>query len=95
MDQTLHRVTTKEGEEIKGTTKQKRARRHSKTGRKHLEQENTRQKTIEGTDGGLHSAVDGQSPSVTCEVWMPKMKSFPPSSSIRVNAFTLSIIILY
>ena len=42
MDQTLHRVATKERDlEIKGTTKQKTARRHSKEGGKHLEQETT------------------------------------------------------
>ena len=31
MDQTLHRVVTKEREEIKGTAKQKMARRHTRT----------------------------------------------------------------
>ena len=61
MDQTLHRVATKESEEIKRTTKQKMARRHSKEGGKHLEQESKRQKTMEGIDGGLHPAADGQS----------------------------------
>ena len=60
MDKTLHRVATKEREEIKGTTKQKMARRHSKRGN-HVEQESNRQKTMEGIDGGLHPAVDGQS----------------------------------
>ena len=57
----LHRVTTKEREEIKETTKQKMARRHSKEGGDHLEQESNRQKTMEGNDGGLHSAMYGQS----------------------------------
>ena len=61
MDQTLHRVATKEREEIKGTTKQKMARRHNKEGGNHLEQESNRQTTMEGIDGGLHPAVDGQS----------------------------------
>ena len=36
MDRTQHRVATKEREEIKGSTKQKIARRHSKGGN-HLE----------------------------------------------------------
>ena len=34
----------------------------SKEGGYHREQESNRQKTMEGTDGGLHPAVDGQSP---------------------------------
>ena len=61
MDQTLHRVTTKEREEIKRTTKQKMARRHNKEGGNHLEQESNRQRTMEDIDGGLHPAVDRQS----------------------------------
>ena len=58
MEQTLHRVATKESEEIKRTTKQKMARRHNKEGRNHVDQESNRQKTMEGIDGGLHPAVD-------------------------------------
>ena len=61
MDPTLHRVTTKEAEETKGTTKQKMARQHSKEGGNHLEQECIRQKTMEDTDGGLHPTLDRQS----------------------------------
>ena len=61
MDQTLHAMATKEREEIKGTTKWKMARRHSKEGGDHLEQESNRQRTMEGIGGGLHPAVDGQS----------------------------------
>ena len=61
MDQTLHRVTTKEREEIKRTTKQKMVRRHNKGGGNHLEQESNRQKAMEDIDTGLHPAVDGQS----------------------------------
>ena len=61
MDQTLHRVATKEREEIEGTTKQKMARRHNKAWRNHLDQESNRQKTMEDIDGGLHPAVNGQS----------------------------------
>ena len=61
MDQTLHRVATKEREEIKRTTKQKMARRHNKEGGNHLEQESNRPTAMQGTDGGLHPAVDGQS----------------------------------
>ena len=61
MDQTLHRVATKEREEIKRTTKQKMARRNNNEGGNHLEQESNRQRTMEDIDGGLHPAVDGQS----------------------------------
>ena len=61
MDQTLHRVATKEREEIKGTTKQKMARRHNREGGNHLDKEGNRQTTMEDIDGGLHPAVDGQS----------------------------------
>ena len=61
MDQTLLRVAAKEREEITGSTKQKMARRLNKEGGNHLEQESNRQKTMEGIDGGLHPAVDGQS----------------------------------
>ena len=60
-DQTLHRVAIKEREEIKRTTKQKMAKRHSKEGGNHLEQESNRQRTMEGIGGGLQPAVDGQS----------------------------------
>ena len=59
MDQTLHRVATKEREEIKGTTMQKIARRHNKEGGNHLEQEGNRQKAMDDIDGGLHHALDG------------------------------------
>ena len=61
MDQTLHRVATKEREEIKRTTKQKMARRHNKEGGNHLEQESNRQRTMEDTDAWLHPVEDGQS----------------------------------
>ena len=54
-------MATKEREEIKGATKQKMARRHSKEGGNHPDQESNRQKTMEDTDGELHPAVDGQS----------------------------------
>ena len=50
VDQTLHRVATKDREEIKRTTKQKMARRHNKGGGNHLEQESNRQTTVEDTD---------------------------------------------
>ena len=59
VDQTLHRVATKEREEINGTTK-KMARRHSKEGGNHLGQESNRHKTMEDIYWGLHPAVDGQ-----------------------------------
>ena len=61
MDHTLHRVATKEREEIKRMTKQKMARRHNKEGGNHLEQESNRQRTMEIIEGELHPAVDGQS----------------------------------
>ena len=61
MDQTLHRVATKEREEMNRTTMQKMARRHNKEGGNHLDQESNRQMAMEGVDGGLHPAVDGHS----------------------------------
>ena len=61
MDLKLHRVATKEREEVKGTTKQKMARRRSKKGGNHLEQESNRQRTMEGLCGGIRPAVDEQS----------------------------------
>ena len=57
----MHRVATKEREEIKRTTKQLIARRHNREAGNHLDQESNRQTTMEDTDGGLHPAVDGQS----------------------------------
>ena len=60
VDQTLHRVATKEREEIKRTAKQKMARRQNKEGGNHLKQKSNRQKTMEDSDGGLHPAVDEQ-----------------------------------
>ena len=57
----LHRVATKEREEIKRTTKQKMARRLNREGGNHLDKESNSQTTMEDTDGGLHPAVDGQS----------------------------------
>ena len=54
-------MATKEREEIKGTTKEKNARPPGKEGRDYLQQESNRKKTIDELDGGLHSAVDGQS----------------------------------
>ena len=59
MDQTLHRVASKEREKIKRTTMQKMARQHNRGN--HLEQESNRQEAMEDIDGGLHPAVDGQS----------------------------------
>ena len=53
MDQTLHRVATKEREEIKGTTKQKMARRLNRERRNPLDLEGNIQTTMEDTDGGL------------------------------------------
>ena len=61
VNKTLHRVATKEREEVKRTTKQKIARPHNKEGGNHLDQESNRQKAMEDIDGGLHPAVDGQS----------------------------------
>ena len=57
----LHRLATKEREEIKRMAMQKMARRHNKERGNHLEQESNRQKAMEDTDGGLHPAMDGQS----------------------------------
>ena len=57
----MHRVATKESKELKGTTKQKMARRHSKEGGNYLEQESSTQWTTGNIDGGLLSVVDGNS----------------------------------
>ena len=46
VDQMLHRVASKEREEIKRTIMQKMARRHNKEGGNHLEQESNRQKAL-------------------------------------------------
>ena len=59
MDQTLHRVATKEREEIEWTTKQKMARPHKREAGNHLDYESNRQTTMKDIDGGL--TVDGQS----------------------------------
>ena len=48
----MHRVATK------WTTKQELARRHNKEGGDQLELEINRQRTMEGTDGGLQPAVE-------------------------------------
>ena len=64
MDQALHRLATKEREKIKRTTKQRMESWHSKGGN-HLEQDGDGQTTMEGIDGGLHPAGDGQG---LCEV---------------------------
>ena len=61
MDQTLHRVATKEKEDIKSMTKQKMVKRQNREGGNDLDQESNRQTTMEDIDGGLHPAVDGQS----------------------------------
>ena len=58
----LHRVATKEKEEIKRTTNQTMARQHNTERGNHPEQETDRQKAMEDIDGELHPAVNGQSP---------------------------------
>ena len=63
----MHRVEIKEREELNRTIKLKMAGRQSKEERNHLEQENKRQKTMEGIIGGLHPVVDGQSLGERCE----------------------------
>ena len=52
-------MATQEREKIKRMNKRKTARWHGK-GENHLEQDSVRQATIDGTDGGLYIAVDGQ-----------------------------------
>ena len=47
----LHRVATKEWEEIKRMTKQKMARRHKEERGNHLDQESNKQTTMEDIDG--------------------------------------------
>ena len=58
VDPTLHKVTTKEREEITGMTTQKMARPHSKEGGNHLKQESNRPRTMKDIDGGLHPTVE-------------------------------------
>ena len=55
----LHRVATKEREEIKRTTKQKMARQQRRREPPGLGKQQTG--TMEDIDGGLHPAADGQS----------------------------------
>ena len=52
MDQTLHRVATKEREEIKGDDQAEHGKT-TKQRRNHLEKDSSRQKTMEDIDGGL------------------------------------------
>ena len=62
MDQTLHRVATKERKEIKRTTSRRwQDNITRKEGTTWNTEESNRQKTMEDIDGGLHPAVDGQS----------------------------------
>ena len=70
MDQTLRVVANKEREEIKGTTKQKMARRLSKGGDA-LKQECVRQNTTEGIDGALHPSAYRP---VTTRTMYPKIR---------------------
>ena len=62
-DQALHRVTTKDREMIKWVTKENMTSPHSKEGGNPLEQDSIRQTTVKNIDGGLHPAMDWQSPS--------------------------------
>ena len=59
VNQTLHRLATKEREEIKRTIGRKMAGLHNGEGGNHLDQESNRQTTMEDIDGGLHPAVNG------------------------------------
>ena len=88
MEQTLHRVATKEGEEIKGKTKQKMARRHNKEGGNHLLQESKEQRTMEGIDGGLLPAVDWQSLGEKYKMKEPFMTRLKVSN-LRTISYTL------
>ena len=83
MDQTLHRMATKEREEIKRTTKQKMARRHNKEGGNHLDKEGNRQTTMEDIDGGLHPAVDGQ--SLDEDECFNRLREIVPDSATRIQ----------
>ena len=63
VEEVLHRVATMEREQIKRTTKEKVATRHSKERGYPLEQESIKQTTIQGIEGMQHPTVDGQSQS--------------------------------
>ena len=60
------------------------ARRHSKEGRDHPKQASNRQRTMEGTDGRLHPAVDGQSLG---ERWTRTDQSITALSARRKGEF--------
>ena len=60
-------MATMKSEEINGTTKQKMARRHGNEGENPMERKSNRQRIMEGIDGGLYPAVDGQRLGVRCE----------------------------
>ena len=57
----MHRVATKEREEVERTTKQKMERRHNREGGNRLDEKSNRPTTMEDIDEGLHPAIDGQS----------------------------------
>ena len=61
MNQTLHGVVAKEKEQLKGTTKQKMARRHSIKGGNHLEQESINRRLLDAPVRGYILQGDGQS----------------------------------
>ena len=64
MDQTLHRVATKEERDQKND--QAEDGKTTREGGNHLEQESNRQRTMEDIVGGLHPRVDGQSIGGKC-----------------------------
>ena len=57
-DQAVHRLATQERDKIQRTTQQRAVGGLSNEGGNHLEQDSTGQTTVEGSDGGLHPAVD-------------------------------------
>ena len=60
IDQEVHRIVTKENEQIQRTAKQKVTGWHRKEKGNYPEQDSIGQTTVESTDWGLHPAVDGQ-----------------------------------
>ena len=57
------RIDNPEEEQDGGGDQSEGAGKHTTEGGNHLEQNSILQKTVEGIDGGLHPALDGQSSS--------------------------------
>ena len=88
-------MATKEREEIKGTTKQKMARRHNMEEGNHLKQESNRQRTMEDIDGGLHPAVDGQSLGESIDTGQVNPSTDPVTQGVRQGKLLVSQLLIH